>query len=141
MLLLLCAGITHAQVLKVTPNFPGEDDTVTIIFNAALGNGGLKNFTSPVFAHTGLITTKSSSGTDWKYVQGTWGTFDNKVLMTSLGNNEYRIKFHLRSFYGLPSGEKALKMAFVFRNQDGSKVGREADGSDIFYTINSFSIY
>jgi len=137
MLLLFCAGIAQAQILKVTPNFPGENDTVTIIYNAALGNGGLKNFTSPVFAHTGLITTKSSSGTDWKYVQGTWGAFDNRVLMTSLGNNEYRIKFHLRSFYGLPSGEKALKMAFVFRNQDGSKVGREGDGSDIFYTINS----
>jgi len=136
-LFLLCIGVAQAQVLKVTPSFPGEDDSVTIIFNASSGNGGLNNFTAPVFAHTGLITSKSTSGTDWKYVQGNWGTFDNKVLMTSLGNNLYQIKFHIRSFYGLPSGEKALKMAFVFRSQDGTKSGRESDGSDIFYSINS----
>lgn len=137
LLLLFSVALCNAQILNVTPTFAGEDDTVTIVYNAGLGNKGLINYSSPVFAHTGLITSKSTSGTDWKYVQGTWGTFDTKVLMTNLGNNLYRIKFHLRSFYGLPSGEKALKMAFVFRSQDGSKVGREADGSDIFYALSS----
>jgi glycosidase len=127
----------YAQILSVTPAFPTENDTVTILYNATEGNGQLKNLSGNVYAHAGLITSKSTSGTDWKYVQGVWGTADPKVLMTSLGNNIYKIKYHIKSFYGLPTGETALRLAFVFRNADGSKVGRNADGSDIFYDLGS----
>ena len=35
----------------------------------------------------------------------------------------------------VPSSEQILKMAFVFRNSDGSIVGREADGGDIFTDV------
>lgn len=127
----------RAQTIIVDPAFPSEDDSITVLYNASSGNKALQNVSEAVYAHTGLITSKSTSGTDWKYVQGTWGTADSRVLMKKTGANQYAIRFHLRSFYGLPSGEKALKLAFVFRNQDGSKVGRETDGSDIFYNLST----
>jgi len=126
-----------SQILETNPPFPTADDTITVIYTATLGNGALSGFTGDIYAHTGLITSKSSSATDWKYTQGTWGTADAKVKMTSLGNNRYKIKYHIRSFYGLSLGETILKLAFVFRNVTGTLVGRETDGSDIFYNFPS----
>ncbi len=122
------------QILDVDPAFPNVEDTVTIIYDASQGNAALEGV-SPVYAHAGLITTASTSPTDWKYVQGTWGTPDPKVVMEDLGNNKHRIKYHIRSFYGLPQGITATNLAFVFRNAAGNVVGRSADGSDIFYDL------
>ncbi len=131
-LLLLLSPHLPAQVLTVTPTFPTLDDTVTIVYDATQGNAALVG-ASPVYAHTGIITTTSSSPSDWKYVVGNWGTADNRVLMTSLGNNKYQIKYHVRTFYAVPAGVVATKLAFVFRNTDGSVVGRDVGGGDIFY--------
>ncbi|MCB9250935.1 MAG: T9SS type A sorting domain-containing protein [Flavobacteriales bacterium] len=135
-LLSLVFGSAEGNVVECQPAFPVVNDTVTIIFNASEGNGALKGTLEEVYIHTGLITEKSTSNTDWRYVQGNWGTDDSKVKMVSIGGDLYKFKFHIRSFYGLPSGENALKLAFVFRNKDGSKVGRAEDNSDIFYEIS-----
>src|SRR6056300_977623 len=86
-----------AQILSVTPAFPSQNDTVTIVFDATEGNGALVGYT-PVYAHAGLITNQSTSPTDWKHVQGNWGTADPKVLMTPLGNNRHKLEFHMPTF-------------------------------------------
>jgi oligosaccharide 4-alpha-D-glucosyltransferase len=133
LLLFLC---TKAQILVVTPINPTTDDSVTIIYDATKGNGALANHTGPVFAHTGLITTNSTSPNNWYYVQGNWGTYDTARLMTPLGNNLYSISYHIRTFYNVPQNEQVLRLAFVFRNVNGSLVGRDANNQDIFYDIN-----
>ncbi len=135
--LLLCL-MTHvyAQVVSCTPAFPLASDSVEIIFDASLGNAALINNPGPIYAHTGVVTNLSATGTSWLYVQGNWGTADPRVLMTSLGNNRWRMKYHMRNFYGVPNGETILKMAFVFRNASGATVGRNSDGSDIFYNVS-----
>lgn len=130
-----CALTLKSQVIRVSPAFCIAEDTVTIVYNAAEGNKGLINATPPVYAHTGVITSNSSNGNDWRYVIGNWGTADARVLMTDLGNQLYQIKFPIRKFYNVPAGEKILKMAFVFRNTNGSLVGRDVGGGDIFYPV------
>lgn len=143
-LLILGLGICHseAQVVKTSPLFVTENDSVTIIFDATLGNAALKNLGPPdVYAHTGVITSKSTSKADWRYVQGNWGKADAKMKMQYLGANKYSIRYHIRSFYGVPSDEKILHMAFVFRNTDGSKVGRNSDGSDIYVDLYEDDTY
>lgn len=128
--------LTQAQVVATIPLFVKESDSVTIIFDATLGNAALKNLGPPdVYAHSGVITSKSTSSTDWRYVQGKWGTADAKMKMQYLGANKYQMRFHIRSFYGVPVDEKINKMAFVFRNADGSKVGRNSDDSDIYVEV------
>ncbi|HMW39545.1 MAG: T9SS type A sorting domain-containing protein [Saprospiraceae bacterium] len=131
--------LSSAQILTVTPTFPTMDDTVTIIYNAALGNGALKDKNTAVYAHAGLITEHSVTSTDWKYVQGIWGTPDSRVMLSSLGNNLYQLKYHMRSFYRINSNERVLQMAFVFRNADGSIVGRDPQGLDIYYDLRDTS--
>ena len=126
-----------AQVITTLPAFPIDKDSVTIIFDAAQGNAELKDVSPPIYAHTGVITDQSTGPGDWKYVVAGWTQNLPKAQMTPLGNNIYQLKMKpsIRGYYGVPSVEKILKMAFVFRNSDGSKVGRNADGGDIFADV------
>ena len=58
-----------AQVITADPALPTVNDHVVITFNSALGSGGLTGYTDDIYAHTGVITSNSSSGSDWKYVK------------------------------------------------------------------------
>ena len=125
------------QVVSSDPLFPTPDQEITIIFNASEGNRGLENCNCEVFMHTGLITEQSSSGTDWKFVQGEWGKDIPRLKMTKIEDNKYSYTLTIREFYQVPAAEEILQLAFVFRNVDGSKAGRAPDGSDIFLDIFS----
>lgn len=131
-----------AQVVSTEPVFPKETDTVTIIYDATKGNGALKGSTQ-VYAHAGVITNLSTSGADWKYVIGTWGTADNRVKMTSLGNDKWQMRYHMKSFYQqagtFKAGEFIKQMSFVFRDAAGNTVGRATNGGDIFVDVYSAS--
>lgn len=137
--LLSLVSVLTAQV-TTEPVFPtaGPLDSVTIIFDATQGNGALVGV-APVYMHAGVITNLSASNTDWQHVQGTWGTADNNVIMTSIGNNRWSKRYHVRNFYGVTGTETISRLAFVFRNQTGTIVGRAADGSDIFVEVYSSS--
>ena len=124
----------NAQILQVTPAFPTVNDVVTIVYDATQGNGALVG-TNQVYCHAGVITTASTSPTNWLFVQGNWGQADPNVQMTNLGNNKHSITINIATFYGFPANTNVLKLAFVFRNTNGSVVGREADGSDIYYDV------
>jgi len=128
------AALANAQILTVTPAFPSQNDTVTIIYDATEGNGALTGVV-PVYAHAGLITNQSTSATDWRHVQGNWGTPDATVLMTNLGNNLHKIEYHMPTFYGFGSSVVVQQMAFVFRNGNGTIVGRDPNGNDIYYDV------
>ena len=124
-----------AQVLDVSPAFPTVNDVVTITYDATKGNAALIG-QSQIYAHAGLITTASTSSSNWQYVQGNWGTVDPQVAMTNIGNNKHTITIDIDQFYGYPiATTTVLKLAFVFRTANGSLVGRNADGSDIFYDV------
>ena len=117
------------------PAFPTQSDDITVYFNAAEGNAELEGFGGQVFAHTGLITNQSTSPSDWRNVIGNWGSFDSRTLMNSEGNDIYSLSYNIEDFYDIQPGTVAEKLAFVFRNVDGSLVGRDSDGSDIFLNL------
>lgn len=133
---LLLAALPFQLLAQVTcsPAIPDMNDTVTITYNAAQGNGALAGV-SPVYAHMGVITDKSTSPTDWKYVATTWGIADPKGQMTNAGLNIWKKTFHIKSFFNIPNNETVLKLAFVFRNTSGNVVGRAFDCADIFYPV------
>ncbi len=133
--LLSTIKLAQAQVVTTIPQFPTSDDNISISFDASKGNAGLAGCNCDVYMHTGLITSNSTSPTDWKYVQGDWGKVIPRLKMTQTGIDRYIFSMNIREFYGVPAGEKVLKLAFVFRNADGSKAGRSSDGSDIYVDI------
>lgn len=132
-LVLLFAARAGAQV-SCDPVFPTVDDNVTIFYNAAEGNGALKGV-SPVYMHAGVITDKSTSPTDWKYVATTWGQTTASSTMEFVSTNLWKKTINIRTFFSIPAGETVLKLAFVFRNAGGTIVGRSASGADIFYDV------
>jgi len=136
-ILLFLPGISIGQIITTNPTFPTEDKEVTITFDAALGTAGLKDYTGDVYAHTGVITDKSTSESDWKYAP-TWGDNSAKYKLTSLGNNKWQLAItpNIREYYGVPTGEKILKMAFVFRSADKTLEGKDDGGKDIFADVS-----
>ena len=123
-----------AQILTSTPAFPTQTDQITVFYDASTGNGDLSGYT-PIYAHTGVITSNSVGPNDWQHTVGNWGTADASVLMTPMGNNIHKIVITPSTFYNLNVGETVTKMMFVFRNAQGTVVGRNADGSDIYLNI------
>ena len=128
----LSFGQVTTNPALVTENVP-----VTITFDATKGAGGLKDYTGDVYAHTGVITDKSTSASDWKYVLAAWAVNVDKAKMVRTAANLYTLQLtpDIRQFYGVPAGEKILKLAFVFRSSDGSKEGKDTGGKDILIDV------
>ncbi len=125
----------QAQVVSISPEAPGVDSTITITYDASQGNGALQGAAGPIYIHTGVLSPASADNSDWQNVQGNWATADPNVEMTSLGNNLYTISFNISSYYGLAPNDAVLALAMVFRNQDGTVVGKTADDADILYEL------
>jgi glycosidase len=125
------------QVVTCDPSIPTAGQPVVITFHADRGNKGLMGFTGDIYAHTGVITDKSTSSSDWKYVKAEWTTNIPACKLTKTATDVYTLTISpsIRAFYGVPDGEKIVKMAFVFRSANGSKSGREDGGGDIFATV------
>ncbi len=131
----------QTALITTDPAFPMEDIPVTLFFNATLGNGGLFNHEGDVYAHTGVITSESSSSSDWKYVKTDWGENTPETMLTRLEDNLYSLTINnIRDYYGVPDGEDILLLAFVFRSGEPDEHGnyrehKNTDNSDIFVEV------
>lgn len=133
-LFLLNFSFVNAQIVVIDPTFFNGDSDITVTFDATQGNGGLEG-ESQVFMHAGLITDTGGAGS-WQNVQGNWGTFDPNVLMTNIGVNKHQKSYNIKDFHNFTSTNSTIvQLAFVFRNLDGSKVGKTAAGGDIFVDV------
>ena len=106
-------------------------ETVTIILN---GKGtAIENFNGDVYAHTGVLTDKSTSTSNWKYTKAGWTENKPECKLQKHGNNLWTltIKGGPRAYYKVPASEKIKALAFVFRSADGSKEVKD-NGEDIF---------
>jgi len=137
-LVLFISVLSWAQIVTSTPAFVTQDGgAVDVIFDATLGTAALKNYAgTDVYAHTGVITSASSSSSDWKHAP-TWLDNSAKYKMTSLGNNKWKLSItpSLKDYYGLATGEVVKKMCFVFRNGAGTLQGKDTGGADIFLDV------
>lgn len=136
--LLLCLSYwLQAQIVTTTPTAIYDYSSVDVIFDAALSTGGLKDYQgTDVYAHTGVMIEGSS---EWKGAPA-WLDNSPKYKLTSLGNNKWKLTIgpSIRAYYGIPDNQKIVKLAFVFRNSNGSKEGKN-NGADIFINVSSSS--
>lgn len=142
---LLCAVaamlpcMSYAQVVTTTPPIVQADTkNIVITFHADEGNRGLAGVTSAtkVYAHTGVITSLSTSDSDWKHAP-TWGTNTDKYEMTWIAPDTWTLTIpDIDTYYGITSPDETVeKMAFVFRTADNKKEGKGPDGGDIFVNV------
>ena len=124
------------QIVTADPAFPVQSDSVVIIFDATQGNAGLMGYTGDVYAHTGVITTQSSSPSDWKHAP-TWGDNSPKYKLERIATDLYELKIapSIDEYYSILPGEAVTELAFVFRSSDNSREGKTETGGDIFYPV------
>jgi hypothetical protein len=140
LLALFTGPAAFPQLLSMTPAFPADTGTVTFTVDCSKGNQGLFNYatTGDVYIHTGVITDQSASQSDWKYVKfnQNFNQPNPALAATYLGNNKYSFTIPgIRSYYGVPAGEKILRIAILFRNGSGSLVQRNTDNSDMYVQV------
>ena len=132
--------LSCAQILLTNPPFPTQNDVITITYNAGSGNSELNNVV-PLYAHTGVVTQNDVDNcvNNWQYVKGpdnVWGTANSSLLLSPQGSNLHTIQIQPSTFYDeMPAGTDVARLMFVFRNANGSLVGRNADGSDIYLDL------
>ncbi|HET9433927.1 MAG TPA: alpha-amylase family glycosyl hydrolase, partial [Chitinophagaceae bacterium] len=141
-LLLICvflfANFCHSQLLIWTPDFPKDNDNVTITVDATKGNQGLLGFSGNVYVHTGVITNLSTGPSNWRYSKFTWGSTEAAALATAAGPNKWSYTINnIRTFFGVPAGETIQKIAILFRagNCTDCQAQRNADQSDMYVPV------
>jgi 1,4-alpha-glucan branching enzyme len=147
-ILLFSAFTSKAQLLSWTPDFIQENSAViTITMNAAFGNKGLLGYTptNDVYVHIGVITNKSTTSSDWKYVKFTdFNSPNPSALALSLGSNVWRftIASNIRTYFGITDPtEKVQKISILFRNGAGTRVQRNSDFSDMYIPVYDNGLY
>ncbi len=139
-LILLLTTLSWAQIVTTNPSFVTNDynGEIEITYDATLGTAGLKDYTGTdgVYAHIGVITSASTSSSDWKHAP-VWGDNAAKYKLTSLGNNKWKLVItpNMASYFGLNAGEVVNKIAMVFRNGLKTKEGKDTGGADIFINV------
>ncbi len=113
-------GHSFAQFVQISPANPGPDDTVRVVFDAALGDQRLKGCGCDVYLISGLVQGSLSNMSPLRHIQGGQGKADPQLKMTPLGEDKYQYELVPRAFYGLASDEEFLQMSFAFQNIDGS---------------------
>jgi len=135
---IILSSIISAQVVTWEPVYFTENDSVTIYFDATQGTGGLEGYTGDVYAHMGLITSRSADASAWYYVLSNWGQNTAKTKMTRIETDLYKITIapNVLDYYitsedsTLKTNEEILQLAFVFRS--GQTVGGSyLEGKDI----------
>ena len=126
------------QIITWDPLYVTEDDAITVYYDASRGNAGLKGYTGEVYAHTGIITSRSIAPYDWKYVKTGWGENTQQTRLERIGPELYRliIQPDIRTYYNIQSGDSVLKLAFVFRSASSPfREGKTINEGDIFLPL------
>src|SRR5436190_13025163 len=133
---LLTSLLGQSQLLTWSPAFPKDNDNITITVDATKGNKGLLGFSGNVYVHIGLITSASTSSSNWLYSPFTWGTTPAAAQATPAGTNKWSYTINnIRSFFNVPAGETILKIALLFRDGPGNMAQRNSDASDMYVPV------
>ena len=129
-------GPAEFPLISTDPAFVTEAMTedITVILNTA--GTAADGFKGELYAHTGVLTDKSTTTGDWKYVLSDWGQNIPECKLESQGDNiwHYTIKGGVHAWYGVPDTETVTHIAFVFRSADSS-IEVKDNGADIFVEL------
>ncbi|MDR3652073.1 MAG: alpha-amylase family glycosyl hydrolase [Paludibacter sp.] len=123
-------GFLSAQVVTTSPSIVVQQTgtAITVTFDdsyitALNGNAG------PLYVHTGVITTASTSNSDWKNVITPWPNGTNSAQANTTANKLTQVgtttkwtltMSDINTYYSLTAGTIVTQLAFVVRTADGS---------------------
>jgi len=157
-----------AQIISCTPANPTQDDAISIVFDitkTTTQKGSLVNYTGTIYAHMGVVTNLSPTGTEWMSRIALWpdkaaaavppqNCNIDAVKLIKVGANLYQLdigptlkEFFLQNTQMVPpyifgADEQILRLEMVLRNADASLDGRASDNNknNIVLTIATSSV-
>lgn len=134
-------GIEQTQLISTSPLNFDENSTEDIIITLNTTATVMDGFTGDIYAHTGVLTDKSTSVGDWRYVKADWTENTEACKLTNIGDNKWQltIKGGPRAFYGVPTGESIEYLVFVFRSEDGNVELKDKGEDILIYVDNSLN--
>jgi len=124
-----------AQVVTTIPSIVVQQTgaAITVTFDDSFITT-LNGSAGPLYVHTGVITTASTSNSDWKNVITPWPALTNGIVTNSaLANTSANTLTHvgtttkwtltisdINTYYGLTAGTIVTQLAFVVRTADGT---------------------
>lgn len=120
----------NAQVTSKPSPLQVDSKDVTIFFHADQGSKGLMGqpASAKIYAHTGVLL-EGDGPSDWKYAP-TWGDNSQKYELEYVSKDLWKLYIgDIHTYYGITDpSQKVAKLAFVFRNANGSKEGKAEGG-------------
>ncbi len=138
LIILFVKETIQGQLLSWTPDFPKDNDNITITMDATKGNKAMMGYSGNVYVHVGVITNQSTGPTNWKYVKFTWGSTEVAAQATTSGANKWSYTINnIRTFFNVPGGEVIQRISILFRSGGCTDcvVQRNADGSDMYVPV------
>lgn len=132
-LVLTAALAARSQATSDPTPLREDSENVWIYFHADEGTKQLAGLpaSTAIYAHTGACTNLG----DWRYAPQ-WLDNSDKYRLEYVSENLWRLFIgDIREYYGIPANETVRRLAFVFRNADGSKEGKATGGGDIFIDV------
>lgn len=129
-------SVEPSELVYTEPSSISSDMTEDVYVFVNTAGTTMDGFSGDMYAHTGVLTNKSTGTSDWKYVKHEWTVNADDCKLTKEKTNLWKLKLTggPRKFYGVPAGETIQKLAFVFRNSDGTKELKD-NGQDIFIDV------
>ncbi|MBE6200832.1 MAG: hypothetical protein E7134_01420 [Rikenellaceae bacterium] len=129
-------GGSSASFVYTEPEFVSQSTTDDVVVYLNTTGTALANYSGSIYAHTGVLTDASANDSDWKYVKHEWTENSDECKLTKVEANLWKLTITggPRAFYGVPSSTTIKKIAFVFRNENGTKEVKN-NGGDIFISL------
>ena len=95
-------GIEQTQLISASPRNFDENTTQDIVITLNTSATVMDGFKGDIYAHTGVLTNKSGSTSDWRYVKADWTTNTSACKLTPIGDNLWQLVIEggPRAFYG-----------------------------------------
>ena len=126
----------QSQIVTLNPKNASPEDSIEIIYNTALNTTNniilasktaLNSTDTAVYMHSGIVI--NPNGTGWARTRGNWGANDGVGKMKKIARTtKWRIKILPRNYYNVSSDTPIYRLAMVFRNADGTSVGKGNPG-------------
>lgn len=121
--------------LELSPNviLSPMGDSLTIIYNAALGQTQLIGATSVYMHSTYEAVPFGGPINPWV---GNWGVNDGLGQMIALGNDLWKITINVYDYYSVNPDSSINGLFLVFRNANGTATGKDDLGNEIFINLS-----
>ena len=109
-------------------------DSLTIRYDASQGIGDLEG-ANKVYMHSGLAFQAQGA---WNNVVGNWGQDDGIGEMQQVGETIWTITINPYTYFGIPVGSTFQGIWMVFRNADGTALGKNEANQDIYLNASAY---